>query len=831
MALYADRVKQSLGVTGTGTVTLTLATTGNGYQSFLTAFGTGTQTVAYCIADQTGPNWEVGTGSYNGSANTLARTTVLASSNGGSLTNFSGGTQDVFCTAPAKYLDTFTDTNQGVVPASGGGTSNFLRADGTFAAPTATAPASPTTSVQFNNAGAFGGSANFTYVSGTNTVSFGNLTGSATSMTIQPLAPTSGSAGALTVQARAGVATNGAGGAVNLTAGAGVGSGVGGALNLTAGNAVSGVAGAMTFNAGDSSFSTGGALTFNAGDSASAANGGAINFNAGTGYAGGSMTFTAGAATGAAAGAVGGSMSFTAGNSSSAANAGDLTFSAGSSGAGSFSGFRGGNLSFSSGSSDFGPAGSFSCATGVGATNSGAVIFETGFASGGTSGNISFTTGAGGFSTAGNAGNLIYTGGQTGNDDDDYSGTGGGVVFTGGYGYGSAGVGGSFTFTAGGGNATQGSINLATVSGTSIQLADSSGARQLGFFGVTPVVKPAPTASGTGNVLSSVVIALNSLGLVSSASLTNASTLTAAGSNTQIQFNNSNAFGASANFTYATATNTFTVGPAGATTIIETLAPTGATVAGTLRLLGKNASATNGNGGSLQLVGGNSLGTGTAGGLSVTGGSGRTGGSVGMTSGAGTVDGGNFAFNAGQGTSGSGGGFQIAAGFGATGTAVGGSFDMAAGNAGGSGDGGGFVLTAGSSTSGLGGNLTFLPGSGTTSGITYLLDSIGNAVVQITDDTSSPQLGFFNTTPVAQAAAYTKTYSTASRTIPNATFTNLVTTAATNVAPYGFTTQAQADAIATKTNALAADVLILKQLIVSLVNDSSTTLGVGLNAT
>jgi hypothetical protein len=32
-------------------------------------------------------------------------------------------------------------------------------------------------------------------------------------------------------------------------------------------------------------------------------------------------------------------------------------------------------------------------------------------------------------------------------------------------------------------------------------------------------------------------------------------------------------------------------------------------------------------------------------------------------------------------------------------------------------------------------------------------------------------------------------------------------------------------------NALAADVLILKQLINSLINDSSTTLGVGLNAT
>lgn len=100
-----------------------------------------------------------------------------------------------------------------------------------------------------------------------------------------------------------------------------------------------------------------------------------------------------------------------------------------------------------------------------------------------------------------------------------------------------------------------------------------------------------------------------------------------AGSNTQVQFNNGGSFGASANFTYVTGTNTFTVGPAGATTTIETLAPTGATVAGTLRLLGKNASATNGAGGGLQFTGGNALGTGTAGGFTFSGGtSGATGG-------------------------------------------------------------------------------------------------------------------------------------------------------------------------------------------------------------
>ena len=215
-----------------------------------------------------------------------------------------------------------------------------------------------------------------------------------------------------------------------------------------------------------------------------------------------------------------------------------------------------------------------------------------------------------------------------------------------------------------------------------------------------------------------------------------------AGSNTQVQFNNAGVFGASANFTYVTGTNTFTVGPAGATTTIETLAPTGATVVGTLLIRGKNASATNGNGGGLQFVSGNGLGTGV---------------------------GGDFDFLCGLGPSGS-------------------------------------------------GSAIFRTNSFT--------------VIKATENlTPAPQLGFYGATPVIQAAAYTKTYATASRTIPNATFTNLVTTAATNVTPYGFTTAAQADAIATKVNALAADVLILKQLIVSLVNDSSTTLGVGLNAT
>lgn len=43
--------------------------------------------------------------------------------------------EDLTGTEVTTLLDVFTDSLQGVVPASGGGTTNFLRADGTFASP------------------------------------------------------------------------------------------------------------------------------------------------------------------------------------------------------------------------------------------------------------------------------------------------------------------------------------------------------------------------------------------------------------------------------------------------------------------------------------------------------------------------------------------------------------------------------------------------------------------------------------------------------------------------------------------------------------------------
>lgn len=55
----------------------------------------------------------------------------------GRVTGGTGDPEDLTGTQATTLLDLFTDALKGLVPASGGGTTNFLRADGTFAAPPA----------------------------------------------------------------------------------------------------------------------------------------------------------------------------------------------------------------------------------------------------------------------------------------------------------------------------------------------------------------------------------------------------------------------------------------------------------------------------------------------------------------------------------------------------------------------------------------------------------------------------------------------------------------------------------------------------------------------
>ena len=94
----ADRVQETTNTTGTGTITLAGASTG--YRLFSSAFVTG-DLVPYVITD--GTLWETGIGTLTtGTPWTLARTTITASSSGGSAISVTAGSL-VFCDITAGY--------------------------------------------------------------------------------------------------------------------------------------------------------------------------------------------------------------------------------------------------------------------------------------------------------------------------------------------------------------------------------------------------------------------------------------------------------------------------------------------------------------------------------------------------------------------------------------------------------------------------------------------------------------------------------------------------------------------------------------------------------
>jgi len=99
--VYADRVKETSTTTGTGTYTLAGAVTG--FQSFA-AIGNGKQCI-YVAED--GTNWEVGIGTYTSSGTTLARTTILSSSNSNAAVNWAAGTRNVYCVQSSGVVGAF----------------------------------------------------------------------------------------------------------------------------------------------------------------------------------------------------------------------------------------------------------------------------------------------------------------------------------------------------------------------------------------------------------------------------------------------------------------------------------------------------------------------------------------------------------------------------------------------------------------------------------------------------------------------------------------------------------------------------------------------------
>ena len=132
-------LKTDLGLSGTNTgdqtITLTGEVTGSGSGSF----------AATIAADAV----------TNAKLANVATATIKGRATAGT-----GDPEDLTGTQATALLDTFTSGAKGLVPASGGGTTNFLRADGTFAAPGGGGtPGGSSGEVQYNNGGAFAGAA------------------------------------------------------------------------------------------------------------------------------------------------------------------------------------------------------------------------------------------------------------------------------------------------------------------------------------------------------------------------------------------------------------------------------------------------------------------------------------------------------------------------------------------------------------------------------------------------------------------------------------------------------------------------------------------------
>ena len=106
-----DRVKETTTTTGTGTVTLGGAV--SGFETFSAGIGN-SNTTYYCIV--LNAEFEVGLGTLSSDSSTLARTTVISSSNSDSAVNFSAGTKNVFCTLPASKTTILDASNNLTLP-------------------------------------------------------------------------------------------------------------------------------------------------------------------------------------------------------------------------------------------------------------------------------------------------------------------------------------------------------------------------------------------------------------------------------------------------------------------------------------------------------------------------------------------------------------------------------------------------------------------------------------------------------------------------------------------------------------------------------------------
>jgi hypothetical protein len=113
----------------------TLATQSGTFSGTSSGTNTGDQTISL-TGDVTGS----GTGSFaatiaNDAVTNAKLANVSTATIKGRVSASTGDPEDLTGTQATTLLDTFTSSLKGLAPSSGGGTSNFLRADGTWAAP------------------------------------------------------------------------------------------------------------------------------------------------------------------------------------------------------------------------------------------------------------------------------------------------------------------------------------------------------------------------------------------------------------------------------------------------------------------------------------------------------------------------------------------------------------------------------------------------------------------------------------------------------------------------------------------------------------------------
>ena len=117
MALkIGNRVRETTTTTGTGTFSLAGAV--SSFQTFVAAVGNG-NTTYYAVIHRSAAEFEVGIGTVtDATTDTLARTTVIFSSNSNNAVDFSAGTKDVFITVPAEKQP-FLDASDNLVIGTG----------------------------------------------------------------------------------------------------------------------------------------------------------------------------------------------------------------------------------------------------------------------------------------------------------------------------------------------------------------------------------------------------------------------------------------------------------------------------------------------------------------------------------------------------------------------------------------------------------------------------------------------------------------------------------------------------------------------------------------